>query len=262
METDFNPEYWRSIPEEAVRILVPAVNHVLRNHVYTGWNEKEMRSKWRRRALEEINELNGLFPCMDAAAVAVDHLHRRGIESRLRVVTDPKVVELFRQGKEPALHIDAWPEVEVGGTWYGMDIGAGDEYFAFLDKGESPRSEFPDEQVFSTTRPEAGDRFWYRKTVMLVPGKAVYEHSNVPILNLMQFGNSVNLVEVPDQLTSGEFRRTKILDPEEHRIFVENKEYNIEGTRDFTAKWTRDFNNYWGSRIKGDFEKLVPIRYE
>jgi hypothetical protein len=262
MRTDFNPDYWKNVPVEAARVLTDGANSVLETFPYVGWDVNEMKGKWRKRSIDDIDSLNHSFPCADAAARAVEYLHCMRINARLRLVTDPKVVQEFRKHNAPCLHIDAWPEVEHNGKWYGMDIGAGDAYFVFAAKDEKPREEFPEEEVFATTRPEEGDRLWYRKTVLLIPGKNIFGNTELSVLDFISHPE-LNLATVPYRLTKKEFQMVQ-LEPEneEHRVFISNKPYDINGAREFTKDWTQDFNDYWKNRIRKNPPKLVQIMYE
>jgi hypothetical protein len=264
MLTEFNPENWKEIPIEVMRPHIEATNHVFLNLDYVGWNREDMKKNWRKRSNWDIVTINGVFPCFDAALVASGYFDLRGIKSRLRMVTDPKIVQMFRQNHPdaPCLHIDAWNEIEHNGKWYGMDLGAGDEYMVYPATCEKPRLEFPDEEVFRTTRPESGDRLWYRKTVILVSGDVVARNREMPGLELML--DRDNQVQVPMNLTPEEFRQLKISDPEEQRVFVDNKEYDIKGAREFNEMWIADFNSYWQGRAKlqgHPLPELMPIHY-
>lgn len=236
METSMQEleKVYNEFPDGLRNKFIDATNYVLSNFNFRAWDKQEMEEKWRERSLDQIlksGEINHLFPCVDAGAVATKYLYEKGEDVGLRLLTEKGAVDAFREGRARALHIDALVELPYQGIDYGLDIGCGD---VILYKPVLSDSSDPIEEKYLTTRPEEHERFWYRTPFLKIRGEILVNNDSVPILNFLETEH--NEVEVPYGIKEKDFYKAPTI--EDKKSFLEtNEDYDPVASSADNQEW-------------------------
>jgi hypothetical protein len=227
-------QVYEEFPNELRKKFIDAANYVLDNVVFKAWNEQEMKENWRKRSLDQIlrsNEINHLFPCLDAAVAATKYLYENRDDARLKLLTEKGAVGAFRDGKSRALHIDVLVELLHQGINYGLNIGCGD---VILYKQVPIDSEDPLEEKYLTTRPEKHERFWVRTPFLVIRGKTIVDNASTPILNFLETEH--NEVKAPYGITKEEFHRAPEIENKKS-LLVTNEDYDPNASSTDNREW-------------------------
>ena len=224
-------------PKEVVERFVQTANYVLKSVVFTSWNEKQMKERWRKRSLSDVlqaKEINHLFPCIDTAAIATQFLYERGESPGLVLLTEKGAVKAFRDGKARALHIDAIVEIDYESQPYGLGIGCGD--LNFLKENKSANKEL-EEKVYTTTRHEKGETTWKRTPFLVVNGTDLLKNKKIEILDFIL--SPFNQIKVPYNLKKEEFHVARTILGKKDFIQTNEEEYNpVASSRD-NVEWLK-----------------------
>ena len=244
-------EAYNLIPKEVKTVFIEAANYVLNNSKFTGWNEQKMKTQLRKRSLDTIvnsREINHLFPCADAAALATKYLTEKGEKVSIKFLTERGAVDAFRQGKSRAMHIDTITELFYQGVSYGLDIGCGD---LTLFKPISGIEKFKEEEAYITTRPEEHERIWKRTPFLKIDGKTLIQNSSRQMLDLMDTAS--NLSTIPYSLKKSEFHTF----PQ-----IEGKESFLTTNEEYDPNASSSDNKIWLSIHQKFLPGLTEYKYE
>ncbi len=225
---------YREFPEEVKKKFVESANHVLDNFVFKAWDEAEMKEKWRKRSLSQIlnsGEINHLFPCLDASAIAVKYLKEAGGSPRLKLLTESGAVDAFRNKKSRALHIDSFVELPYEGVNYCLNIGCGD---VILYKPFPPDGSDELEEKYLTTRPEKHERFWHRTPFLVLDGKTMAENQEIPLLNFVN--SEHNMANVPYGIEVEEFHEALSVNGKKSFLLT-NQDYDLDASTADNREW-------------------------
>jgi hypothetical protein len=226
----------KRFPKEVVGIFIETANFVLDNLEFVPWGIEKMQRMFGKRSLKNLlrePQTNYLFPCLDAAILAVHYLTLSGVPSYLKLLTEKQVAKKFHDKRARLMHLDSLVEIAHKDTPYSLDIGSGDITFLTpLNPGISG-----EEIEYFTTRHDEWGSIWTRSPFLRIDGRLIEKYPELPPLEFLE--SEHNLINVPYCLNASDFQKEQRVKSKLSLFDINKRDYDKEALIAYNDSWTK-----------------------